>query len=66
VYSAPIAFACAGEASPGIGHVDGRGFMANVNDVQPGFDRRIVDRHDLIAGKGEEPARARPGEALGK
>ena len=43
-----------GQTPPGIGHVDGRGFVPRMNQREVPADRSVVNREDLIAGKGEE------------
>ena len=52
----------AGYLGPGVGHVNSCRFVPDVNDADLAIDARIIDRHDLIAGKGKD----RPDPCLAK
>jgi hypothetical protein len=43
-----------GQTPPGIGHVDGGRFVPRMNQRDVTADRGVVNREDLVAGKGEE------------
>ena len=42
------------QTPPGVGHVDGRGFVPRMNQRDVTADRSVVNREDLVAGKREE------------
>ena len=48
----------AGEPAVGVGHVDGGGLMADMNEIELGVERRVEDRHDVVAGQREHAAAA--------
>jgi hypothetical protein len=43
-----------GQAGVGVGHVDGTGLVAGMDELYAGVDERGVERHDLVAGEVEE------------
>jgi hypothetical protein len=43
----------AGQPAPGVGHVHGGGFVAHVHEIEPGLQRRVEQRHDVVAGERE-------------
>ena len=55
----------AGQAAVGVGHVDGGGLVADVDEIEIGVERRIEDRHDVVAGEREHAAAAEPLERSG-
>ncbi|MNL14439.1 hypothetical protein D3C87_1353760 [compost metagenome] len=52
------------DLGPGIGHVDGGGLMTHMDDADTGIDARVIDRHDLVAGKTENGLHAGIGQRL--
>ena len=44
----------AGQPSPGVGHVHRRGLMPRVHQPLPRIDRRVEQRHDVVAGQRED------------
>ena len=59
----------AGQPAVGVGHVDGCGFVADVDQIEIGIEGGVEDRHDVIAGQREHAAAAetleRPGDDVG-
>jgi hypothetical protein len=43
----------------------GGGFVAHMYQIEPGLDRRVEDRHDVIAGEREHLAAAEALERTG-
>ena len=52
----------AGEASVRVGHVDCGRLMAHMHEIEACLDRRVEDRHDVVAGQREHAAAAEPRE----
>ena len=53
-----------GQAGKGIGHVHRGGFLPGVDQLDPAPEQSVEDRHDVVAGKGEDRARASPHQSL--
>src|SRR5262245_20229464 len=51
--------AAAGEPPPGVGHMHGGGLVADVPQAEARPEHGIENRHDVIAGQGEDGRRAR-------
>jgi hypothetical protein len=49
-----------GEPSPRVRHVHGRRLVPHVHQVELGLERRIEQRHDVIAGEREDVTAAEP------
>ena len=49
----------AGYTRVGIGHMYGRRFVADMEKLDPGIERGIEHRHDVIAGQREDTAHVR-------
>ena len=54
----------AGETSPCVRHMHRRCFVAHMHEVELGLERRIEDRHDVIAREREHMLAAQPSERL--
>ena len=50
----------AGQAAVGVGHVDGCGLVADMDEIEIGVERRVEDRHDVVAGQREHAVAAEP------
>ena len=48
----------AGQAAVGVGHVDGGGLVADMDEIEIGVERRVEDRHDVVAGQREHAVAA--------
>ena len=55
----------AGQASPGVRHVHGGRLVAHMHEIEPGLERGVEDRHDVVAGEREHVAAAEPLERTG-
>ena len=55
----------AGNAPPGVGHVDGRLFVAGVNKAKSAVGHHIQDRQHMVAGQGKDVVDALQLEGLG-
>jgi hypothetical protein len=48
----------AGQSAVGVGHVDGCGLVADMDEIEIGVERRVEDRHDVVAGQREHAVAA--------
>ena len=55
----------AGQPAVRVGHVDGGGLVADVDEIEAGVERGVEDRHDVVAGEGEHALAAEALERLG-
>ena len=55
----------AGQPPVRVGHVDGGGLVADVDEIEAGVERGVEDRHDVVAGEREHALAAEALERLG-
>src|SRR5207237_8165698 len=59
----------AGNAGPRVGHMDARGFVARVDELEAGVERGVENGHDVVAREREDALHAhaakRGGERVG-
>ncbi len=55
----------ASQPAMGVGHVDGRRLVADMNEIEIGVERRVEDRHDVVAGQREHAVAAEALERSG-